>query len=104
MRPFIDHRGPADTDIPGPISQPQAAASSPLAGIPVYSGPFSVEVHRHRDTVRIAPIGELDLATGPALSGPNTQWLFEISGLLARLPFRAGVPAEHLYPGPRQAV
>ena len=155
MRPFIDHRGPADTDIPGPISQPQAAASSPLAGIPVYSGPFSVEVHQHRDTVRIAPIGELDLATGPALSGqlnalidlgfrsivldlrglefidatglhlivsfaqrarnrelhfeiiqgsPNTQWLFEISGLLAKLPFRAGVPAEHHYPGPRQAV
>lgn len=150
MRPFRDHPGPADTAIPGPISQPLAAERSPLAGIPVYSGQFSVEVHQHRDTVRVAPIGELDLATGPALRGqlnaltdlgfpsivldlrglefidvtglnlivsfarrarnrelhfeiiqgsPRTQRLFEISGLLAKLPFRAGTPAEHLYRG-----
>lgn len=69
MQPSRDHRGSPNTDTPRAIGRPDAATRLPLAHVPAYGEPFSVEVHPHRDTVRVAPTGELDLATVPALRG-----------------------------------
>ena len=41
-----------------------ATEADPLRHQP---GPFRVDVHPERDTVRVVPIGELDLATTPVL-------------------------------------
>lgn len=69
MQPSRYHRGSAVTDNPREICRPHVTTRSPLAHGPEHFESLGAEVHQHCETVRVAPIGEFDLATGPSLRG-----------------------------------